>query len=80
MRQMAEDEDWSEVDAPETKIPWFIIYPFWVLVGSIIVCISLLVQIRNNLRDINDATHYTSASVDKLENIENILEDIKNLR
>jgi len=77
---MAEDEDWSEVDAPETKIPWFIIYPFWVLVGSIIVCISLLVQIRNNLRDINDATHYASASVDKLDNSESILEDIKNLR
>ncbi|MBI3282828.1 hypothetical protein HYZ70_02020 [Candidatus Curtissbacteria bacterium] len=72
-----EDEDWSDVDVPETKIPWFITVPFWILIGVLVFIASVLTQIRNNLRDINDATHYTSASADYLKDIQGIIEEIR---
>ncbi len=74
---MVEDEDWSKVDERETRIPWFITVPFWILIGILIFIASVLTQIRNNLRDINGSTQYTSASADYLKNIESILEEIR---
>lgn len=73
-----DDKDWSELDSPDTNIPWFITIPFWIILIILLVIASFLADIRSYLRDIYSDTHYTSAAVDHLENIENILEDIKN--
>lgn len=75
---MADDEDWSEVDTHDNGIPWIITVPFGIILILLIVIASFLADIRSYLRDIYSDTHYTSASVDHLENIENILEDIRN--
>lgn len=52
-------------------------FVLWFIVGILFVIIYLLFDLKGVLKEIYSDTHYTSASVDHLENIENILEDIK---
>jgi hypothetical protein len=51
-----------------------------VIIALLVAILFVLFDIRGTLKEIYSDTHYTSASADYLENIQNILTDIRNQR